>query len=93
MSLQSAVGPTQKDWETREIIEVVQLNVLQITSFLNKFDGSVRTKLSQLNEKLTRLERTIELCEAASRATLSDPAETNAFLDDSASQDEQQQRE
>lgn len=57
----------QRDWETREIVEVVQLNVLQIASFLNQFDISVRSKLSTLNEKLSKLERALELCEAGSR--------------------------
>lgn len=60
----------QRDWESREIIEVVQLNVLQIASFLNQFDISVRSKLSTLNEKLAKLERALELCEAGSRVGL-----------------------
>jgi hypothetical protein len=66
--------PIQKDWEVREIVEVVQLNVLQITSFLGKFDNSVRSKLSALNEKLTKLERALELCEAGVKVAKADPA-------------------
>ena len=61
----AALAPQPKDWENREILEVVQLNVLQIAAFLNKFDNSVRTKLSLLSEKLAKLERAIELCEEA----------------------------
>ena len=64
-------APIQRDWETREIVEVVQLNVLQIASFLNEFDISVRSKLSSLNEKLTKLERALELCEAANAVAFS----------------------
>ena len=66
--------PIQKDWEVREIVEVVQLNVLQIASFLSRFDNSVRSKLSALNEKLTRLERALELCEAAAKVVKADPS-------------------
>ena len=71
--------PIQKDWEVREIVEVVQLNVMQIASFLNRFDNSVRSKLSTLNEKLTRLERALELCEAAVKVAKADPAVTKDY--------------
>jgi len=63
-------GAVQKDWETREVVEIVQLNVVQIVSFLNQFDNSVRSKLSLLHEKLTRLERSVELVEASIKTTL-----------------------
>lgn len=51
------------DWDDREFIEVIQLNVLQMTKFLNEFDMSMRYKLGNLNNKLTKLERSIEYCE------------------------------
>ncbi len=37
-----------------------------MTQFLNEFDASMRFKLSQINEKLVALERTIENCELSS---------------------------
>ena len=58
-------NPIQQDWENRELTEIVQLNILQITSFLNKFDVSTRNKLARINEKLNHLERTLDFCETA----------------------------
>mmetsp|Transcript_17614 Transcript_17614/g.54162 ORF Transcript_17614/g.54162 Transcript_17614/m.54162 type:complete len:87 (-) Transcript_17614:87-347(-) len=60
----------QDDWENRELVEIVQLNVLAITKFLNNFDSSTRYKLARINEKLSKLERALDYCEAAVRATL-----------------------
>lgn len=58
-----------KDWETREFAEVVQLNVQKMVQFLNDFDNTVRYRLSVLNEKLTKLEKSLELCELELRYT------------------------
>ena len=69
---QSASDKIQRDWADRELGEVVQLNVLQICNFLNKFDLSTRYKLASINERLNRLERLLEFCETAVRATQSD---------------------
>ena len=54
-------------------MQVVQLNVLQIVNFLNQFDKSVRFKLSRLNEKLGKLERSLDYCEAAMKTTMDPP--------------------
>lgn len=54
----------QQDWVNREYIEVITSNIKRIADFLNSFDMSCRSKLSQLNEKLTMLERRIEYLEA-----------------------------
>ncbi|GMI01336.1 hypothetical protein TrLO_g1127 [Triparma laevis f. longispina] len=59
----------QQDWENRELTEIVQLNILQITSFLNKFDLATRSKLAKINEKLNSLERTLDFCETAIKNT------------------------
>ena len=64
------VANIQADWDNRELVEIVQLNLLTITKFLNDFDSATRYKLARVNEKLTRLERTLDSCEAAVRATL-----------------------
>ena len=66
------VANIQADWDNRELVEIVQLNLLTITKFLNDFDSATRYKLARVNEKLTRLERTLDSCEAAVRATLED---------------------
>ena len=64
------VKTIQEDWENRELVEIVQLNVLTITKFLNDFDASTRYKLARINEKLSKLERALDYCEAAVKATL-----------------------
>ena len=50
------------------MLELVQLNMLKIVSFVNKFDASARAKLSELNEKITQLERSLQMAEAAHMA-------------------------
>ena len=71
MSVSSAA--IRKDWDSRELVEVIQLNILQVASFLNQFDMSMRYKLATLNEKLNKLERSLEHCEAAVKTTLNNP--------------------
>jgi hypothetical protein len=61
----SVTESIQRDWDNREIIEIVQLKVLDIVSIVNKFDQSVRSRLSTFHEKLTQLERSLQLCEAS----------------------------
>ena len=64
------VKTIQDDWENRELVEIVQLNILTITNFLNRFDTSTRYKLARINEKLSKLERALDYCEAAVKATM-----------------------
>ncbi|XP_076054587.1 hematopoietic stem/progenitor cell protein 300 [Oratosquilla oratoria] len=61
---QAITQQIQQDWVNREYIEVITSNIKRIAEFLNSFDMSCRSKLSQLNEKLTTLERRIEYLEA-----------------------------
>jgi len=98
-----------EDWEFREFVEMVKLNILQvlnhvphspshrriqvcltslprshillarnvgvqITSFINDFDTSARTKLSRVNQRLFTLERGLDYCEAAIRNSQAQPA-------------------
>jgi chromosome 3 open reading frame 10 len=63
----------QRDWNNRDFVETIQLNVLQIAEFLNEFERSTKTKLASVNEKMSKLERTIEYCEAAVGASLQPP--------------------
>lgn len=48
----------------KTVFQVITSNIKRIADFLNSFDMSCRSKLSQLNEKLTMLERRIEYLEA-----------------------------
>jgi len=54
----------QQDWANREYIELMTCSIKKITDFLNSFDMSCRSKLANLNEKLTTLERRVEYIEA-----------------------------
>jgi peptide subunit release factor RF-3 len=65
MNSQSTTKLVNEDWQNREILELVTLNLVQVVSFVNKFDASAREKLSRLNEKLTKLERSLEMAEAS----------------------------
>ena len=46
----------QKVWVDREMVAMVQFNVMKLVDFLNDFDSSARSKLSALNGKLTKIE-------------------------------------
>ena len=54
----------QQDWTNREYIETIVLNIRKITDFLNSFDLSCRTKLANLDEKLTLIEKQIDYLDA-----------------------------
>ncbi|KAL8595154.1 putative protein BRICK1 [Nucella lapillus] len=56
--------PIQQDWANREYVEVITCSIKKISDFLNSFDTSCRSRLAQLNEKLTQLERRVEYIEA-----------------------------
>lgn len=59
------VEVVQRDWENREFIETIQQSILQIVTFLNQFDISTRYRLTQVQAKLTRLERHLDYLEAS----------------------------
>ena len=54
-----------EDWRNREVLEIVQLNMLKIVAAVNKFDASTRAKLSELNEKIVQLERSLQMAEVS----------------------------
>lgn len=62
-------NPIQQDWDDREFIEVIQLNIIKTANFLNEFDITIRSRISKLNEKLSKLERSVEFCEAVIKST------------------------
>lgn len=45
-------------------LQVINLNVLKLATFLNDLDKNVRQKISKLDEKLTKLERTVDQFES-----------------------------
>ncbi|KAJ7943798.1 Protein BRICK 1 [Quillaja saponaria] len=53
----------QADWENREFISNISLNVRRLFEFLVQFEATTKSKLATLNEKLDTLERRLELLE------------------------------
>ncbi|CAN6567962.1 unnamed protein product [Malus baccata var. baccata] len=53
----------QADWENREFISHISLNVRRLFDFLVQFEATTKSKLASLNEKLDVLERKLELLE------------------------------
>ena len=51
------------------------MNVMKLVEFINNFDHSMRYKLSCLNEKLHKLEKTLEFCESVSSSSVEEEAE------------------
>ncbi len=63
------ISAIQQDWDDREFVEVVQVNILKMAQFLNQFDRVVRGKIATMNERLTKLERMVDYCDAAAKST------------------------
>uniref|UniRef100_A0A146MHZ9 Protein BRICK1 n=1 Tax=Schistosoma mansoni TaxID=6183 RepID=A0A146MHZ9_SCHMA len=59
-----AAKEIKDDWGNRERIDVITTNIKSLVNFLNRFDSSCRTKLSQLDSKLTNAEKHVDLLEA-----------------------------
>mmetsp|Transcript_3729 Transcript_3729/g.3865 ORF Transcript_3729/g.3865 Transcript_3729/m.3865 type:complete len:88 (+) Transcript_3729:154-417(+) len=66
----SQKAKVQQDWDDRELVEVVQLNIQKIASFLHHFDQTMKYKLGNLNSKLNKLERAVDYCEASIHTSL-----------------------
>ncbi|EGC34555.1 component of scar regulatory complex [Dictyostelium purpureum] len=62
----------QKDWEQREFVEDMSINIQKIIDFLNKFDLATKNKLAELNEKLTTLDRQVDYLEASFKTVQSE---------------------
>ena len=63
--MSGTVTRVTKDWADREFVEEIQLSVLRMAEFLNKFDNTMRFRLSELNDKLVSLERNLEFVDNA----------------------------
>jgi hypothetical protein len=69
MSKKAAAKEIGRDWDDREFVEKIQLNILSMTDFLNRLDSSMHSKIAQLNEKLTLLEKKLQHVRAAVDST------------------------
>jgi chromosome 3 open reading frame 10 len=66
MSSDSVSSTTvQSDWSRREVAESIQMQILKMTEFLNKFHLSTRHRLSTINERINTLERTLDNVECS----------------------------
>ncbi|KAL6521573.1 putative protein BRICK1 [Orobanche gracilis] len=64
----------QADWENREFISHISLNVRRLFDFLVQFESTTKNKLANLNEKLDTLERRLKLLEVQVGHAASNPA-------------------
>ncbi|GLT44194.1 hypothetical protein SLA2020_181060 [Shorea laevis] len=64
----------QADWENREFISNISLNVRRLFEFLIQFEATTKSKLASLNEKLDTLERRLELLEVQVTTASANPS-------------------
>ncbi len=49
--------------------QIIEINLMKTVKFLNEFDIAVRGRIATMNEKLTKLERAVDYCEAAIKSS------------------------
>ncbi|KAF3787171.1 BRICK 1 protein [Nymphaea thermarum] len=64
----------QADWENREFISNMSLNVRRLFEFLIQFEATTKSKLAALNEKLDVLERRLEVLEVQVSTASANPS-------------------
>ncbi|CAI7855377.1 unnamed protein product, partial [Closterium sp. NIES-53] len=64
MSAKKVGQAVQADWDNREFVESLRLNIHRIYTFVNDFEASAKGRLAALNSKLTSLERQLTYLEA-----------------------------
>nr|CAD1830684.1 unnamed protein product [Ananas comosus var. bracteatus] len=64
----------QADWENREFISNISLNVRRLFDFLLHFEATTKSKLASLNEKLDILERRLEVLEVQVSSATTNPS-------------------
>ncbi|CAN6482285.1 unnamed protein product [Victoria cruziana] len=64
----------QADWENREFISNMSLNVRRLFEFLIQFEATTKSKLASLNEKLDVLERRLEVLEVQVSTASANPS-------------------
>ncbi|CAI6007753.1 unnamed protein product [Closterium sp. NIES-65] len=64
MSAKKVGQAVQADWDNREFVESLRLNIHRIYTFVNDFEASAKGRLAALNSKLTSLERQLTYLES-----------------------------
>ncbi|GJM87442.1 hypothetical protein PR202_ga03396 [Eleusine coracana subsp. coracana] len=67
----------QADWENREFISNISLNVRRLFDFLLRFEATTKSKLASLNEKLDTLERKLQVLEVQVSSATTNPSVFN----------------
>ncbi|VDN41200.1 unnamed protein product [Dibothriocephalus latus] len=52
------------DWAARENIEIICTSIKTVVEFLNRFHSSCRLRLAELDNRLKRIEKTLDLMDA-----------------------------
>jgi hypothetical protein len=45
----------QTDWDNRDFVETIELNIMAITDFLNRFERTTKSKLAMVNGKMSKV--------------------------------------
>ncbi|KMZ73118.1 Protein BRICK 1 [Zostera marina] len=64
----------QADWDNREFISHISLNVRRLFDFLVQFESTTKSKLASLNGKLDTLERRLEVLEVQVSTASANPS-------------------
>ncbi|RRT68041.1 hypothetical protein GW17_00009406, partial [Ensete ventricosum] len=67
----------QADWENREFIANISLNIRRLFDFLLQFEATTKSKLASLNEKLDVLEHRLEVLEVQVSSVTTNPSVFN----------------
>ncbi|KAH7433401.1 hypothetical protein KP509_07G067500 [Ceratopteris richardii] len=63
----------QADWDNKQFSNALSLHVKRLFEFVLQFESTTKSKLAEINEKLTMLERQLEFLEAqASSVNMAD---------------------
>ena len=52
-------GSTSVSWDRRRVLEGARLHAVQLAASLSSFDQTIRAKLTKLDEKLSKVERSL----------------------------------
>ena len=53
----------QHDWNNREVVAAIQMQILKMTEFLNRFNLSTRHRLASIDKRVAALQRQLEYLE------------------------------
>jgi uncharacterized protein len=54
----------KEDWDNREYIQLISDNIKNIAEFLTQFEVSCNSRLAQIDDAISRIERKLDFLEA-----------------------------